>query len=144
MLKNKRRGAESVGLPAVLALLTALLPGGTAQADKGGAPIQAACTRVTNVGLTIHDGNFIRGSGSANLCGSGYLVVTVQRLRAWGWQSVGAAGQSESGAPVSAVYDCTGTGTFTYRTQAWQRVPLITGQFVDDYFNYSNKIRVSC
>jgi hypothetical protein len=127
-------------MPALVLVATMFASPTAAQAE---APTQAACTRVTDIGLTIHDGNFIRGSGSANLCESGYLNVSVQRERAWGWQSVGTLGQSESGAPVSSVYDCTGTGTFTYRTKAWQRVPVL-GRFVDDYFNYSNKIRVFC
>ncbi|MCX2947898.1 hypothetical protein [Lentzea sp. NEAU-D7] len=108
-------------------------------------PLRAECSRVTNVGLTIRDGNLIKGSGSATLCGSGYLVVTVQRLRALGrWESVGTPGTSESGAPVSAIFNCSGSGTFTYRTEAYQRVPQINGRFISDYFNHSNKIRVSC
>ncbi|MGW6445722.1 hypothetical protein [Lentzea sp. NPDC055074] len=108
-------------------------------------PLRAECSRVTNVGLTIRDGNFIKGSGSATLCGSGYLVVVVQRLRALGiWESVGTPGTSESGAPVSAVHNCSGKGTYTYRTEAYQRVPLINGSFTSDYFNHSNKIRVTC
>ncbi|MEU0883363.1 hypothetical protein ABZ345_32555 [Lentzea sp. NPDC005914] len=49
MLKNKRRVAGSFGLPAVLALFAALLPGGAAQADEGAAnivaPSQAAASR---------------------------------------------------------------------------------------------------
>lgn len=108
-------------------------------------PLRAECSRVTNIGLTIRDGNVIKGSGSATLCGSGYLVVTVQRLRALGrWESVGTAGFSESGAAVSALFNCSGSGTFTYRTEAYQRVPLINGTFASDYYNHSNKIRVSC
>ncbi|MDX8148719.1 hypothetical protein SK854_41845 [Lentzea sp. BCCO 10_0061] len=47
-------------------------------------PLRAECSRVTDIGLTIRDGNVIKGSGSATPCGSGYLVVTVQRLRALG------------------------------------------------------------
>lgn len=51
MVKNKRRAAGSFGLPAVLALLAALLPSGAAQADEGEtkivAPSQAAASRLS-------------------------------------------------------------------------------------------------
>ncbi len=42
MLKNNRRVGGSFGLLAVLALFAALLPGGAAQADEGGARPSAA------------------------------------------------------------------------------------------------------
>jgi hypothetical protein len=57
-------------------------------AGRKRAKLEVTPSWLPDIGLTIHDGNFIRGSGSANLCGSGYLVVRVQRERAWGWESV--------------------------------------------------------
>lgn len=54
MLKNRRRVAESFGLLAVLALFAALLHGGAARADEGGAKF-AAQSRVAGPGADKAD-----------------------------------------------------------------------------------------
>lgn len=80
MLKNERRVAGSFGLLAVLALFAALLPGGAAQADEGGAKFVAQSRAA---GLSADSASALQAKADAYLAklGSGATQVAPERVK---------------------------------------------------------------
>ena len=60
-------------------------------------------------------GNFAVGSGNAFGCGNGTIEILLQRHRAWGWSPV-AQGTFNAPGTKTLYWDCSGVGTYTYRT----------------------------
>jgi hypothetical protein len=122
---------------------------GTAQAQGGAsAPAQDRAAGVLagcypeNVSVRVdRSGHHIRGSGGFfNCTGSRYANIELQRHRWYGWQPL----RSWSGTFVPGIYywlfyDCTNTGTHTFRTIMW-------GRRVDGtpWFRESNHYRTTC
>jgi hypothetical protein len=119
------RGGVASALIALVAVPTTFI---------GAAPAAAAtCPRV-DVGYTIKDGHYIKGSGSTPNCGR--VTVMLQRSRWWGWETLVSVNTT---APRSVVYHCTGTGTYTYRTYVSART--VSGNYIH---KESNHLRTGC
>jgi hypothetical protein len=91
-----------------------------------------------NVGFTIKEGNFIKGSGS--LPCDGTATVTLQRtiLGVWG-QDLTSITLNGAGDNRSVIWDCSGSGRYTYRTYiTWRTVGGEPG------FKESNHLEVDC
>lgn len=100
----------------------------------GASPAHAAtCPRV-DVGYTIKQGIYIKGSGSTP-CGG--ATITLQQRYWWGWGDL--ASVYTSGSPRTVAYQCSYSGTQTYRTTVsyWSN----GGGFI---FKESNHLRVYC
>lgn len=97
---------------------------------------EAACS--IDVGFTIKDGHYIKGSGSGSgSCGHDDIRITLQRKRWWGGENL--VRVWTSGAPRSVIYNCSGSGTYTYSTiveQLWLNQAIAVKE--------SNRLRVSC
>jgi hypothetical protein len=95
-----------------------------------------------HVGLTIKDGSYIRGSGSLANCGGpfNHLRIDLQRLRWNGWQNEDTAVITIPGTSAGVSFNCSGTGTYTYRTRV-QAHNVYTNRWP---LKYSNELRVSC
>jgi hypothetical protein len=92
------------------------------------------------IGTTYKSGTTIVGYGSQADCGSsGTSYLTIQRSRWYGWQDLATVTLIGSGYDKYVRYNCSGSGTHTYRT-------IHTGRTVggEPRFNESNHLRVSC
>ena len=119
-----------------LVLLTAAAT--TTMALVGVSTPAAAASCDPNVGYTIKDGNYIKGS--ASLPCSGTATVTLQRTwnGIWGTDltsiTLNGAGDNRS-----VVWNCKGTGRYTYRTiVTWRKVSGLPG------FKESNHTEHTC
>jgi hypothetical protein len=107
------------------------------------APASAASSAMAcslQVGRTHKSGSTIVGYGSQADCGpSGTSYLTIQRSRWYGWEPLVTVTLVGSGYDKYVRYNCSGTGTHTYRT-------IHTGRTVGGQprFNESNHFRVSC
>jgi ABC-type protease/lipase transport system fused ATPase/permease subunit len=125
------RKKRSIARLMTLAAMTSALVGVSA-------PASAAAPCDPNVGFTIKDGNYIKGSGS--LPCSGTARVTLQRtiLGVWG-KDLTSVELSGAGASRSVVWNCQGSGRYTYRTYiTWRTIGGKPG------FKQSNHLEVNC
>jgi hypothetical protein len=84
-------------------------------ADPAGAQSLAAC--VFDVGYTIKDGSYIRGSGSYTKCNTFWrITVQLKRDRWYGPQVLDTATRTTSGSVGVSWYCPYGIGTYTYYT----------------------------
>lgn len=124
---------------AVVALSLGLSP--TAEATTGVTAVRAACSPSIEVGYTIKDGSYIKGSGSGNVCGNDSIRITLRRDRWYGPENLDQV--DTSGAPTSVVFNCSGSGTFTYSTVVEYRTWTASG-LGSTKVKTSNKLRVTC
>jgi hypothetical protein len=102
-------------------------------------PASAATCKRT-VGYTIKDGHVIRGSGYHKDClPATDTTMTLQWHRAWGWQKRTSTGISGANVSKSIAWDCSGTGTHTFRVILEWRDGGGTPHVVK-----SNELRASC
>ncbi|MEV4278638.1 hypothetical protein [Actinoplanes xinjiangensis] len=118
----------------------ALVIGAAAALNVGLASPSQAAGCVPDIGFTIKDGSYIKGSASLpSSCSSGQTarVVLDHKVWGWGWPLVGV--DLRGPGARSVVYNCAGTGTYSYRTYVtW------TGLDGATRTKYSNEIRVAC
>lgn len=106
MLRNKRRVTGSFGLLAVLALFAALLPGGAAQADQGGAKFGAQSQAA---GLSTDQADALQAEVDAYLAklGSGAEQVAPDRIKMAGVEVILAVpGEKRAAADCAYYYFC--------------------------------------
>lgn len=114
----------------------ALSPATPAAADTP--PVAAACD--VHIGTTYKSGSQIVGYGSMQDCGNGQATLIIQKETCWDcWSNLASVTFNGSGYDQYVYYNCTGTGTQTYRT-------IITGQTIGGGYKTkaSNEIRVAC
>lgn len=135
---------KAITLIGALTLVSALM---VAVAPAASANVGPCSGGVTNVGLTVKDGDNIRGSGSM-ACPyrpgtSVRLEVSLQRLTGLGWRGVDYNARGWAATPVnwrlSVAWNCSDTGTYSYRT----RVTGLASPGGPRYLT-SNTIRVRC
>ncbi|GAA3162629.1 hypothetical protein [Nonomuraea salmonea] len=140
MRKSSATGILSTVLTAALATPLVALAATPAQAT---ASIQmgAALACELHVGRTSKSGSTIVGFGSQSQdCGtSGTSTLVIQRSRWYGWEDLANTTVTGRGYDAYVRYNCTGTGTHTYRT-------IHVGRTVggSPAFKESNHLRVSC
>ena len=108
----------------------------TEVAEQDLATTDAACD--PNVGFTIKDGNLVKGSGSLPCAGS--ATVTLQRtwFGIWG-TDLTSVPLNGAGDARSVIWNCKGTGRYTYRTYVtWRKLSGQPG------FKESNHIEFDC
>jgi hypothetical protein len=107
--------------------------------DEPGAEARAGGCEI-HIGTTFRSGNTIIGYGSQANCGSqGTSYLTIQRSRWFGWEDLTTQSVTGSGHDVYVSYNCSGTGTHTFRT-------IHTGRTIggNPVFKGSNQITVTC
>lgn len=115
----------------------ALLAGGLALTPASPA-IAAACD--VQIGVTSKSGSQIVGYGSQSNCGSGGVsYLRIEKKSAISWITLKTVKVTGSGYDQYIYYNCSGTGTQTYRTT--HSADTLGGGFK---FKESNHIRVSC
>lgn len=145
MRRSNKARRPGPALLMLTAMVIALLSGGTtaAVAAPTAAPkaVTPAASCELEIGVTHRSGNTIIGFGSQSNCGtSGQSVLTIQRLRTLDiWENLSSATVVGSGHDVFVNYNCTGTGTHTFRT-IHQGVTIGGSSVV----KVSNSIRETC
>ncbi|MFI6510991.1 hypothetical protein ACIBCT_25585 [Streptosporangium sp. NPDC050855] len=128
-MKINRSAGAALGIAAVLATSLATVT-----------PAEAAACEV-QIGRTSKSGSQIVGYGSLSGCPSSSTAqLFIQRQTAPGfWSRVSAIATARQGYDVYVRYNCSGTGTQSYRTQ-------INGTTIGGTakIKNSNTIRVSC
>lgn len=104
--------------------------------DVVGPPELLACSLSvgTPFKFTQSGSTFIRTVGSREGC-SGTRVLRLQRDRWFGWEAVASAVLPEPSFNVTATYNCTGDGTFTYRGAIYEGTAAVV---------VSSHFRTSC
>jgi hypothetical protein len=136
--------AAMVAAVAGLALLLASVGSATAAsapAHASQAPASPSCKPEHARPAVRKSGNTIVASGGFYSCmGSPYAHMTLQRLRWYGWQDmVWRNGNFPADRTFSVPYNCSGTGTYTYRT--WMNGRTVGG---DPWYKGSRELRVAC
>lgn len=103
-------------------------------AETASAVEAAAC--VLHIGTTSASGNIIQGYGSQAGCASDTKsYVQIERERWYGWEPMATSMITGPGYNVYVSYNCSGTGTHTFRTKH-----MLNGYSP----RYSNTVRKSC
>lgn len=103
--------------------------------------VGTAATCELHIGPLTRSGNVFTGYGSMANCGAlGSSTIAIQRERFLGtWENVASATIRGSGHDVYVRYNCTGTGTHTFRARNYGTT--VGGEWRS---KESNKIRLSC
>jgi hypothetical protein len=144
------RTMSMIGVVSAMALLlaTACAEEGLDGQDEIGAedngavdePAGEARSCQIHIGPTYRSGNSIFGYGSQAGCGStGTSNLIIQRLRWFGWEDLATRTVQGSGHDVYVSYDCSGTGTHTFRT-----IHGTINLNASPRLKVSNEIRVNC
>ncbi|MGC5028913.1 hypothetical protein [Micromonospora sp. DT229] len=119
----------------------ALPPATSASAATSAATSSAAAACDVHIGTTYKSGSQIVGYGSIEGCSSSSVAyVRIQKRTCIGcWDTVKSATVNGPGYDQYVYYNCSGTGTQTYRT-------IIEGSTIGGGYKFkeSNQIRVSC
>lgn len=123
---------------------SAVFAGAVAAGILVGAPASAQAAALAcelHIGKTYKSGSTIVGYGSQTPdCGpNGVSTLTIQRSRWYGWENLASATVRGPNYDQYVRYNCSGTGTHTYRTIHQGRT--IGGSIK---IKISNEIRVSC
>jgi hypothetical protein len=140
MRKSSTTGVLSTVLTAALATPLITLAATPAQATAS-TQVTAALACELHIGPTTKSGSTIVGFGSQSQdCGTGGTsTLVIQRSRWYGWENLASATVTGSGYDAYVRYNCSGTGTHTFRTYHSGRT--IGGS---PRFKESNHLRVTC
>ncbi|MFB4285761.1 hypothetical protein ACBJ59_61615 [Nonomuraea sp. MTCD27] len=140
MRKSSATSVLSTVLAAALATPLVALAAAPAQAAAS-TQAAAALACELHLGPTTKSGSTIVGFGSQSQdCGtSGTSTLVIQRSRWYGWQDLANTTVTGRGYDAYVRYNCSGTGTHTYRT-------IHVGRTIggSPAFKESNHLRVSC
>ncbi|GIH07830.1 hypothetical protein Rhe02_58970 [Rhizocola hellebori] len=105
------------------------------------APAMADCTPNSIEVQVYRTGNEMVGRGRFNGCGNGNIIASVhlQRWRGFYWEALVSRTMYGDGLWYAVWYDCTGKGTYTYRT-------IATGRTAGDkpFTRASGEVRTTC